>query len=171
MTLFTVSTGHDITDTAIGQHLQFENNTNLITGLEPDSYYDMKTDEKGKRGKALIINNKNFTIPPYKYYDRTGTDIDAKALEHLFTKLLYEVIVERNKTKNEIRDILYKHTKGTDHSRYSSFVFIILSHGLEGKVLGTDGEIDIKELANMARDTESLIGKPKLYFIQACQGM
>ena len=61
--------------------------------------------------------------------------------------------------------------------QYSSFVLCILSHGSENKVYGTDGyessgAIDIREITSWfsASNCPGLAGKPKLFFIQACQG-
>jgi len=60
---------------------------------------------------------------------------------------------------------------------YSCFVLCILSHGSENKVYGTDGSgasgaIDISDITSLfnASNCPGLAGKPKLFFIQACQG-
>lgn len=49
----------------------------------------------------------------------------------------------------------------------------MLSHGEKGCVLGTDGgEVLIRSLTQpfTSKQCPSLMGKPKLFFIQACQG-
>ncbi len=49
----------------------------------------------------------------------------------------------------------------------------LLSHGSEGTIAGTDDEdITIKEIgAHLNGDgCKSLVGKPKMFFIQACRG-
>lgn len=63
------------------------------------------------------------------------------------------------------------------HSRYSMFVVCILAHGENNKVFGIDGldtsgAVDISEMTSWFSSTNcsSLAGKPKLFFIQACQG-
>ena len=70
-----------------------------------------------------------------------------------------------------------------DHSAYDAFVLVILSHGNENGVYGLDGNIckddskksgfvsldDITTLFN-GTNCRSLSAKPKLFFIQACQG-
>lgn len=56
---------------------------------------------------------------------------------------------------------------------WDCLVCCVLSHGLEGRVCGVDGDkIDILKLTEPFIGTRcpSLAGKPKLFFIQACQG-
>lgn len=60
-----------------------------------------------------------------------------------------------------------------DHSHTDCLVCCILSHGKEASVYGVDGEVvPIKKLTKQFDGTRcpSLAGKPKLFFIQACQG-
>lgn len=60
-----------------------------------------------------------------------------------------------------------------DHSEYDAFVCCILTHGELFKVKGTDNKcIRIYDLALKFRGNacRSLIDKPKMFFIQACQG-
>ena len=55
-----------------------------------------------------------------------------------------------------------------DHSRCASFVCVLLSHGDEGVFFGTDRSIEMKTLTSLFRGDRctSLVGKPKLFFIQ-----
>lgn len=57
-----------------------------------------------------------------------------------------------------------------DHSSCASFVCVLLSHGDEGVFFGTDGSIELKYLTSLFRGDccKSLVGKPKLFFIQVC---
>uniref|UniRef100_A0A8C4YZI4 Caspase-8-like n=1 Tax=Gadus morhua TaxID=8049 RepID=A0A8C4YZI4_GADMO len=60
-----------------------------------------------------------------------------------------------------------------DHRRMDCFACVVLSHGLEGGVYGVDGGVVRLEKLKRYVDGEqcsSLRGKPKLFFIQACQG-
>lgn len=59
-----------------------------------------------------------------------------------------------------------------DHSQSDMFVCVILSHGEEGIVFGTDKPVLIKDLADLfkADCCTTLAGKPKLFIIQACRG-
>ena len=61
-----------------------------------------------------------------------------------------------------------------DHMPFNCFICCILTHGKLGKVYGTDGAtVDIMELTSSFKGAKckSLVGKPKLFFIQACQGL
>ena len=55
-----------------------------------------------------------------------------------------------------------------DHSDCDCFVCIILSHGEEGLVYATNGKVKIESLLRSFKSHEaaSLVGKPKLFFIQ-----
>ncbi|XP_048713805.2 caspase-7 isoform X3 [Caretta caretta] len=59
-----------------------------------------------------------------------------------------------------------------NHSDAACFACIFLSHGEEGFIYGTDGILEIKDLTTFFRGDKckTLIGKPKLFFIQACRG-
>ncbi len=48
------------------------------------------------------------------------------------------------------------------------FVCVLLSHGEDGRIFGTDDYIELKELFALFRGDcgKSLVGKPKLFFIQ-----
>ena len=46
-----------------------------------------------------------------------------------------------------------------------------LSHGKEGVLYGVDGELEIRDIAACFQKNKALVGKPKLLFFQACQGM
>ena len=54
-----------------------------------------------------------------------------------------------------------------------AFILFVMSHGSRGKVYGTDGNsVDIEnEIINMFGNDKcpTLVGKPKLLFINACQ--
>ena len=59
-----------------------------------------------------------------------------------------------------------------DHTNYNCFVCIVLSHGNHGVIYGVDGKtIPVLELRDaVVCNCRTLVGKPKLFFIQACQG-
>ncbi|KAJ0050230.1 hypothetical protein NL108_014310, partial [Boleophthalmus pectinirostris] len=60
-----------------------------------------------------------------------------------------------------------------DHSQNASFVCVILSHGKEDKIYGTDDYIELDKLTRCFKGDrcKSLREKPKLFFIQACRGI
>ncbi|XP_047673288.1 caspase-7-like isoform X2 [Tachysurus fulvidraco] len=59
-----------------------------------------------------------------------------------------------------------------NHDDSSCFACILPSHGEEGMIYGTDGAMPIKYINFLFKGDmcKSLVGKPKLFFIQACQG-
>ncbi|MEE6490093.1 hypothetical protein FKM82_015780 [Ascaphus truei] len=60
-----------------------------------------------------------------------------------------------------------------DHEKSDCFICCILSHGNKGVVYGTDGQsVAIRVLASgfSRLKCTSLAGKPKVFFIQGCQG-
>lgn len=61
-----------------------------------------------------------------------------------------------------------------DHSASDCLVVAMMSHGKsEGRIYASDGDFDVSELWDpFIGDTgcHTLIGKPKLFFIQACKG-
>ena len=58
--------------------------------------------------------------------------------------------------------------KEEDHSDADCFVCVLLTHGKEGRVYGTDGMVSLDTLTNYFKADEcpSLARKPKLFFIQ-----
>uniref|UniRef100_A0AAY4B5T8 Caspase-3 n=1 Tax=Denticeps clupeoides TaxID=299321 RepID=A0AAY4B5T8_9TELE len=112
------------------------------------------------------------TSPPKKPPVVSGTSqVDAKASpgSHRYNvnyPSLGQCIIINN--KNFERHTVSKE----DHSQSASFVCVLLSHGEEGVIYGTDGVVELKELTRYFRGDQcrSLVGKPKLFFIQACRG-
>lgn len=60
-----------------------------------------------------------------------------------------------------------------DHSQSGCFVCFVLSHGKSNEVYGIDNmPVAIEEILSVfkANQCPTLAGKPKLLFLQACQG-
>ncbi|CAB1328261.1 unnamed protein product, partial [Coregonus sp. 'balchen'] len=121
-------------------------------------------------GQCIIINNKNFDRRTGMNV-RNGTDVDAGNVMKVFGKLGYKVKVYNDQTVDQIKHVLTTASK-EDHSRSASFVCVLLSHGDHGVFFGTDASIELKSLTSLFRGDRcnSLVGKPKLFFIQACRG-
>lgn len=121
-------------------------------------------------GQCIIINNKNFDKKTGMNI-RNGTDVDAGNMFKVFSQLGYKTRVSNDLTVKDIKKLLYDVSK-EDHSQSASFVCVLLSHGDEGVLYGTDSPVDLKELTGLFRGDRccSLVGKPKLFFIQACRG-
>ncbi|KAJ8407431.1 hypothetical protein AAFF_G00272880 [Aldrovandia affinis] len=121
-------------------------------------------------GQCIIINNKNFDRTTGMNV-RNGTDADCENMMKVFGKLGYKVEVYNDQTVGQIKQLLYTVSQD-DHSRSASFVCVLLSHGDEGIFFGTDGSVQLKVLTGYFKGDHctSLVGKPKLFFIQACRG-
>uniref|UniRef100_A0A3Q4H6P6 Caspase-8 n=1 Tax=Neolamprologus brichardi TaxID=32507 RepID=A0A3Q4H6P6_NEOBR len=120
------------------------------------------------RGWCVVFNNEIFTGTHLK--DRKGTQKDADALNAVFTRLGFQVKIHNNCTAEQMKK------KINDLGRInftSDDVVFVLSHGEKECVFGTDGErVLLKELTDpfTSKRASTLTGKPKLFFIQACQG-
>ncbi|KAG8592103.1 hypothetical protein GDO81_000406 [Engystomops pustulosus] len=121
-------------------------------------------------GLCIIFNNKNFH-PSTRMGMRNGTDLDASRLYSTFKSLGYKVDVYNDQKCADIYGRLKKVSED-DHSNRSSFVCALLSHGEDGKLYGVDDCLPIKNLTSLFRGDrcKTLVGKPKLFFIQACRG-
>ncbi|XP_058458812.1 caspase-8 [Malaya genurostris] len=140
-----------------------------------DAYYISKQNA----GIILVINQFTFyretnleladLLPLKPLGNRRGTEVDKLAILNLFTAFGYDSIFVENITHVEI----LKHVENAVRkikSSHCSLVVCLLSHGQEGKVYGSNSiPVSVKAIEK-AMAAEKLTGKPKLLFVQACQG-
>ncbi|KAK2849978.1 hypothetical protein Q7C36_008761 [Tachysurus vachellii] len=129
--------------------------------------YDMSGD---CRGFALIINNHDFSNSSLK--NRDGTDVDKKILVSVLDWLGFKIEIKQDCSKESML-IALDDLRKQDHTQADCVVCCVLTHGYEGGLYGVDGErVSIKELLKWldGHHCSSLLQKPKLFFIQACQG-
>lgn len=121
-------------------------------------------------GTCIIFNNKNFHERT-GMSKRNGTDQDAGNLKKTFQSFGFQIKMYTDQTCDEMLEKLNSVAKN-DHSQVAAFICIFLSHGEEGLLYGIDGCLEIKEFTSIFRGDRcrSLVGKPKLFFIQACRG-
>lgn len=139
----------------------------FIGALQEGNVYKM---DRKHRGRCIIVNNEIFTtgLP-----GRRGTQRDAEYLKHVFQWLGFKVYKCDNKTKEDLEALLLEEKHHPDHDDGDCFVFCVLTHGIFGAVYSSDGVlIPIREIVShfTAQQCPGLAGKPKLFFIQACQG-
>ncbi|KAI2526443.1 caspase-10 isoform 6 preproprotein [Homo sapiens] len=94
-------------------------------------------------------------------------------LSHVFQWLGFTVHIHNNVTKVEMEMVLQKQKCNPAHADGDCFVFCILTHGRFGAVYSSDEAlIPIREIMShfTALQCPRLAEKPKLFFIQACQG-
>lgn len=157
-----------------------------------DDFYELTS---SPTGLCVIINNKEFLESSM----RRGTDKDAESLAKVFAWLGFRVLMFRDQTLDQmertlkcfasLNDLAQLYLKleldvkewvdstftDLDKDLYhgDAFVCCILSHGVQGAVLGTDDKpLSIRSITTMFKTTEesALKGKPKIFLIQACQG-
>ncbi|KAL5509724.1 hypothetical protein EMCRGX_G005142 [Ephydatia muelleri] len=142
-------------------------------------------------GIALIISNITFE----NGNNLEGGLQDERMVEELFSQYLrYKVVLLRNLKCCQIDAVLRAvsgYSKGSPEvlsaedcasldlkalsecitQDHDSFVCCLMSHGDEGCILGTDQKyFDLKNIYLYFGECRPLDGKPKLVFIQACQG-
>ncbi|XP_041698838.2 caspase-8-like [Coregonus clupeaformis] len=145
------------------------------------------------RGVCVIINNVDFGN---EEKNRKGSDVDAAALAEVFKWLKFRVVMCKDKTAENIHRVLKvfselkqlsdlqpydvkewvggQFTDLKDLPKHGdAFVCCILSHGKKEGVCGTDGMVvPINKISEPFNGEKCmiLVGKPKLFFIQACRG-
>ncbi|XP_054064286.1 caspase-10 isoform X4 [Rissa tridactyla] len=122
------------------------------------------------RGFCLVINNVEFDR---SLQERKGSCKDAEELQRVFTWLGLDVRTYKNLTSWEIKDLMRTWQHLQDHKDRDCFICCILSHGESGAIYGKDEElVSIRMIMShfTAKQCPQLFEKPKLFFIQACQG-
>ncbi|NXO20474.1 CASPA protein, partial [Cisticola juncidis] len=119
-------------------------------------------------GFCIIINNVNFNSS-----QREGSFKDAEQLERVFTWLGLDVRTYTDLTSEGIINLMQTWQHVQDHKDRNCFICCVLSHGNSGAIYGTDDKlVSIRVLTThfTAKQCPQLAAKPKLFFIQACQG-
>lgn len=122
------------------------------------------------RGYCLIFDIEHF-LPSRRLPKRSGSQVDATGLYNLFRSMSFEVMMFKDLTAKEIRYQLDYYSK-MDHTNNDCFVCCILTHGEHGQLWGSDAKFPLEMLFNLylGDNCLTLVGKPKLFFVQACQG-
>lgn len=126
------------------------------------------------RGFALVISNVSFDSGAAPDLDpRKGGEVDDEVLRKVFTELDYLVSVHRDLTAQGMRTCIENFCRRPEHRTVDSCVVCLLSHGVEGAIYGTDGQLIQLDWVFEAFDNAHcplLQNKPKMFFIQACRG-
>ncbi|GAB6023667.1 hypothetical protein CHUAL_008432 [Chamberlinius hualienensis] len=124
-----------------------------------------------KRGLALIFNHKVYE-KDLGMEPRDGTEFDSLNLQKVFKQLGFTVKVYDDLTLTQIKEELAK-ASADGHQDNDCFVCVVLSHGDEGFLYSFNTKYHPSELWTpfLAQNCPSLVGKPKLFFIQACRGV
>ncbi|XP_030341502.1 caspase-10 isoform X3 [Strigops habroptila] len=122
------------------------------------------------RGLCLVINNVTFDK---SLNERRGSSKDAEELKRVFAWLGLDVMIYTDLTSQEIKELMRTSQHFEGHKDSDCFICCILSHGESGAVYGKDEElVSIRTIMShfTAKQCPQLAEKPKLFFIQACQG-
>ncbi|CAG2176214.1 unnamed protein product, partial [Oppiella nova] len=124
------------------------------------------------RGFCIIINNQVFADPELTF--RSGSRADAYRLSDVFSQLGFDVHMYDNQTSDQMKKLLMGfRNRETELSVHEALVVIILSHGCEDGVHGSDGQVvPVKTILGYFNNDycTALIGKPKMFFLTACRG-
>nr|XP_012594479.1 caspase-10 [Microcebus murinus]XP_012594480.1 caspase-10 [Microcebus murinus] len=145
------------------------NTPNSEASTEEVAVYGMN---RKLRGHCVIINNHTFTSAS-SLDVRPGTHKDAESLRRVFKWLGFTVCKHDDVTKGRMDEILQEQKSHPDHADWDCFVFCVLTHGKDREVYCSDGvPIAIGKILShfTANQCPRLAQKPKLFFIQACQG-
>ena len=142
--------------------------TKFIVGPSEEECYS--TDNR-RRGICFVISNDDFH-PSLRLSERKGSEVDLKGVEATFQNLGFEVRVLPNLLYSELIKTLNNAAVLEDHSDVDALAVVVLSHGNEGTIYAYDKPFPTQRLWEpfTAENAPSLTGKPKLFFIQACQG-
>lgn len=127
---------------------------------------------KIQQGFALIIHNHYF--PKRKDSNREGSEKDVEAIRRFCEDAGIHINKTDRPTENlkatEI-DSLCDEIAKRDFTRYDGFLCFILSHGDQDGIFGVDDNtIGVQDMVSKFKKCDTLVGKPKLFFIQACRG-
>ncbi|XP_071479480.1 uncharacterized protein [Diadema antillarum] len=133
--------------------------------LDPSECYCMSLRNKGI---VFVLNNNNYVDRGV----RKGSEIDIINVTHVFNEIGYTPVVKQNLTGQEIIGALAE-VKKAIRKIHTSVVLVFMSHGVQEGIYGSDGVVitveDIKEMFS-GKNCPALIGKPKIFFFQACRG-
>jgi len=123
-----------------------------------------------RRGKAFIFNHMNFDSR-LSLKTRNGTNNDRDNLRVSLRQLDFDVEVYNDLPFKEIDRIL-ENASMDDHSDADCIFVAVMSHGELGILYSSDQPYKPDRLWGhfSADKCRTLAGKPKLFFIQACQG-
>lgn len=138
-----------------------------VFSLDPNEEYKM--DHK-KRGMALIFNHENFYWQ-LRLNSRSGTNADRQNLVRRFQDLGFEVKAHDDYKREEVLSTI-REAAAANHVDADCFVCVFLSHGENGHIYANDGQIEIQEITDLFKGNkcQSLVGKPKIFILQACRG-
>lgn len=145
-----------------------ENKNYVCPVKKTDLYYNMRHRE---RGNAIIFSHRTFS-KKIGLEDRQETDIDSGRLNETFKLMGFKVVVYKDLYYKDI-EAVFEEQSTSDHSNRDCIAFVFLTHGLEnGQIYAYDKQYDMQSFFDyiVPDKCKTLVGKPKLFFVQACRG-
>lgn len=149
---------------------------NVVPGAKvPTPFTDKDSLHYNIKGckKVIVFNHRKFQSR-FQLNERKGTELDVAAIKSTFKCLKWEVEVHNDSGINDIRSVMTSLQVGEETENLAALAIFILSHGEDnGTVFATDSmyRVDHDILFQLTADKcPFLAGKPKLIFVQACQG-
>ncbi|KAG5834764.1 hypothetical protein ANANG_G00265020 [Anguilla anguilla] len=119
------------------------------------------------RNRALVVSvvafDRGVDLPA-----RKGAKRDTKRLHKVLTRLGFQVDFHTDPTAEEIYQLFKEASEGPVAD---CFVGVLSSHGEEGVVFGADGGAVRLARIFSCFESPAMVGKTKLFFIQACRGV
>lgn len=159
-----------------------EESLNVISKFNTSSVWTKEIYQifnKDKIGVCYIVNQERFYPSKQsielcfeKLEDRRGSQQDVNQLKKTMEHFNFNVITDTDLKYDEIPKRLKHVLKYNVQDHDSVFILCILSHGIEGCIYSADSiPLKVREIQNIldSNDAAKLIGKPKVFIIQACQ--
>ena len=100
---------------------------------------------------------------------RYGSDGDRDKLAETFKMLGHNVVIYENLKYHQLHATMKKVSE--DFRQYDALVVCILSHGKKDSIFTSDCiPVTLDEIKSYFCGISCLVDKPKLFFLQACQG-
>lgn len=122
-----------------------------------------------RTGIALVIVNRWFRGSRLPH--RPGAEFDRAEIKSFCVEINCNPHVYDDLTAREIRNVCRNFSE-MGFCDYDGFLFFISSHGDWGNVIyGVDGEyVTVSEIVSHFKKKQTLVNKPKLFFMQNCRG-
>lgn len=122
-----------------------------------------------KRGIFVIFNHKEYHLK-LEASKRDGTDRDRDNLAQIAQALGFKVFIQNDLRVRELLNVMEECAR-QNYVDCDCFACAILTHGDSSDILyAHDGKYSIQELFAPLQNCQTLVGKPKLFFVQACRG-
>ncbi|XP_052899157.1 caspase-like [Anopheles moucheti] len=132
-----------------------------------EAYEEEYDTSNPRRGVAIILHHENFELMS----KREGSRRDRDTAITVLTNMQFDVRVYDDLRFEELQTVLER-LAGEDHSASDCLLVMIMTHGDDDVLYAYDGvySVDVLFERFMGDACPTLLGKPKLFFVQACRG-